>query len=152
MADGDQFEGQGGARRIAPDNSMPRSCLTPQLGLTILRPSEERNGRMLKIRLRRVGAKKQPAYRVVVAEASAPRDGRFVDIIGHYNPLTNPSTIVINAEKATKWLRQGAQPTERVAKLLTAAGVTGAKSPTAASPGAADGGAEADGAGVPPAE
>ena len=107
---------------------------------------------MLKIRLRRVGAKKQPAYRVVVAEASAPRDGRFVDIIGHYNPLTNPSTIVINAEKATKWLRQGAQPTERVAKLLTAAGVTGAKSPTAASPGAADGGAEAGGAGVPPAE
>ena len=81
---------------------------------------------MLKIRLRRVGAKKQPAYRVVVAESSAPRDGRFVEIIGHYNPLTNPSTIVIDAEKARKWLRNGAQPTERVARLLSAVGVTGA--------------------------
>ena len=81
---------------------------------------------MLKIRLRRVGAKKQPAYRVVVAEASAPRDGRFVEIIGHYNPLTNPSTIVIDAEKARRWIRNGAQPTERVAKLLAVAGVTAA--------------------------
>lgn len=76
---------------------------------------------MLKIRLRRVGAKKQPAYRVVVAEASAPRDGRFVEIIGHYNPLTNPSTIVIDTAKADKWIRNGAQPTDRVAKLLAIA-------------------------------
>lgn len=73
---------------------------------------------MLKIRLRRMGAKRQPSYRVVVAEAAAPRDGRFVDIIGHYNPLTNPSTIVIDIDKADKWIRNGAQPTERVAKLL----------------------------------
>lgn len=73
---------------------------------------------MLKIRLRRMGAKRQPSYRVVVAEATAPRDGRFVEIIGHYNPLTNPSTIVIDVEKADKWIRNGAQPTERVAKLL----------------------------------
>jgi small subunit ribosomal protein S16 len=76
---------------------------------------------MLKIRLRRVGAKKQPAYRVVVAESSAPRDGRFVEIIGHYNPLTNPSTVVIDTAKADKWIRNGAQPTDRVAKLLAIA-------------------------------
>lgn len=89
---------------------------------------------MLKIRLRRVGAKKQPAYRVVVAESTAPRDGRFVEIIGHYHPLTNPSTVVIDAEKAAKWLRNGAQPTERVAKLLSIAGVGRATETVEAAP------------------
>lgn len=99
---------------------------------------------MLKIRLRRVGAKKQPAYRVVVAEASAPRDGRFVEIIGHYNPLTHPSTIVIDAEKARKWLRNGAQPTDRVAKLLAVVGV--------ARSGAGAAAAESEAAATEPAE
>lgn len=81
---------------------------------------------MLKIRLRRMGAKKQPSYRVVVAEATAPRDGAFVEILGHYNPLTDPATVQINAEKARAWIRNGAQPTERVAKLLAKSGITAA--------------------------
>ena len=78
---------------------------------------------MLKIRLRRVGAKKQPSYRLVVADIRAPRDGAFVEIIGHYNPMTEPETIVIEEEKALHWLRQGAQPTETTARLLGKAGI-----------------------------
>jgi small subunit ribosomal protein S16 len=78
---------------------------------------------MVKIRLRRVGRKKKPSYRVVVADAWAPRDGAFIEIIGHYNPLTDPPTIVINEEKALKWLRQGAQPTETVVSLLNRVGI-----------------------------
>jgi small subunit ribosomal protein S16 len=78
---------------------------------------------MVKIRLRRVGRKKKPSYRVVVADARAPRDGAFIEIIGHYNPLTDPPTIVINEEKALKWLRQGAQPTETVVSLLNRVGI-----------------------------
>ena len=78
---------------------------------------------MVKIRLRRVGAKKRPSYRVVVADSRAPRDGAFISIIGHYNPLTDPETIVINEEKALTWLRQGAQPTETVARLLSKVGI-----------------------------
>ena len=78
---------------------------------------------MVKIRLRRVGAKKQPSYRVVVADVRSPRDGAFIDIIGHYNPLTDPETVVINEEKALHWLRQGAQPTNTVARLLTKSGI-----------------------------
>lgn len=81
---------------------------------------------MVKIRLQRVGKKKRPSYRVVVADSRAPRDGRFIDIIGHYDPLTNPATVDIQEEKALKWLRQGAQPTETVANLLSKAGI-GAK-------------------------
>ena len=77
----------------------------------------------VKIRLRRVGAKKQPAYRVVIADARAPRDGRFIEVVGHYNPLTHPSTVVIDSERAMHWLRQGAQPTEIVQKLLVVSGV-----------------------------
>lgn len=73
---------------------------------------------MLKIRLRRMGKKKQPTYRIVVAEARAPRDGAFVDVIGHYNPRTEPRTIVLDQEKAKKWLSNGAQPTETVARML----------------------------------
>ena len=73
---------------------------------------------MLRIRLRRVGAKKQPSYRVVVADQRAARDGSFVDHLGHYNPRTEPPTIVIDEEKALKWLRVGAQPTEAVAQML----------------------------------
>jgi small subunit ribosomal protein S16 len=78
---------------------------------------------MLKIRLRRVGAKKKPSYRLVVADVRAPRDGAFVDIVGHYNPLTNPATIVIKEEKALHWLKQGAQPTDTATRLLDKAGV-----------------------------
>jgi small subunit ribosomal protein S16 len=73
---------------------------------------------MLRIRLRRVGGRKQPSYRVVVADARAARDGAFVDQIGHYDPLTQPSTVVIDEEKALKWLRHGAQPSEAVRRML----------------------------------
>ena len=72
----------------------------------------------VKIRLKRIGAKKSPFYRVVVADERSPRDGKFIEEIGYYNPLTNPVDIKINAEKATKWLNNGAQPTETVRTLL----------------------------------
>ena len=78
---------------------------------------------MLKIRLRRVGAKKKPSYRLVVADVRSPRDGAFVDIVGHYNPLTDPETIVIKEEKALHWLKQGAKPTDTTARLLDKAGI-----------------------------
>jgi small subunit ribosomal protein S16 len=79
---------------------------------------------MVKIRLQRVGRKKKPSYRVVVAESRAPRDGAFLEIIGHYDPLTDPATVVIQEEKALKWLSQGAQPTKTVAGLLKRQGIT----------------------------
>ena len=72
----------------------------------------------VKIRLKRIGAKKAPFYRVVVADERSPRDGKFIEEIGYYNPLTNPVDIKINAEKAEKWLKNGAQPTETVRTLL----------------------------------
>ena len=72
----------------------------------------------VKIRLKRLGAKKTPFYRVVVADERSPRDGKFIEEIGYYNPLTSPADIKINAEKATKWLNNGAQPTETVRTLL----------------------------------
>ncbi|MFC1873786.1 30S ribosomal protein S16 [Chloroflexota bacterium] len=78
---------------------------------------------MVKIRLRRVGAKNTPSYRVVVADSRAPRDGAFLSIIGHYNPQTDPSTVVIDEEKALHWLRQGAQPTATTTRLLTKLGI-----------------------------
>ena len=78
---------------------------------------------MVKIRLRRVGAKKRPSYRLVAADARSPRDGAFLETIGHYNPLTDPETVVINEEKALRWLEQGAQPTDTVARLLAKAGI-----------------------------
>ncbi|PWH18925.1 MAG: 30S ribosomal protein S16 [Ardenticatenia bacterium] len=73
---------------------------------------------MLKIRLSRVGAKKQPSYRIVVADARAPRDGRFVERIGFYNPRTEPPTVEINEERVLYWLSKGAQPTDAVAAML----------------------------------
>src|SRR6185312_5875434 len=82
---------------------------------------------MIKLRLRRMGAKKKPSYRIVVADARAKRDGRFIEIVGHYNPLTEPTTLVIDGERARYWLGQGAQPTDRVAKLLKIQGVTDAE-------------------------
>ncbi len=78
----------------------------------------------VKIRLKRIGAKKAPFYRVVVADSRYPRDGRFIEEIGYYNPLTNPVEIKIDAEKAAKWISNGAQPTETVKGLLKKAGIT----------------------------
>jgi len=77
----------------------------------------------VKIRLKRMGAKKSPFYRVVVADARYPRDGRFIEEIGTYNPLTEPSEIKIDAEAAQKWLKNGAQPTDTVRSLLKRSGV-----------------------------
>ena len=78
---------------------------------------------MVKIRLRRVGSKKRPSYRLVAADSRAPRDGAFIDILGHYNPLTDPETVVIDEEKALSWLSQGAQPTSTAARLLSKLGI-----------------------------
>jgi len=77
----------------------------------------------VKIRLMRMGKRKQPTYRVVVADSRSPRDGRFIEIIGHYGPRQDPSVINIDGDKALSWLRKGAQPTEQVQKLLTVTGV-----------------------------
>jgi len=79
---------------------------------------------MVKIRLRRVGARNKPSYRLVVVDSRKPRDGAFISIIGHYNPLTDPETVVIDEEEALKWLREGAQPTETAARLLSKLGIT----------------------------
>ncbi len=73
---------------------------------------------MVKIRLRRVGAKKQPSYRVVVADSRSPRDGRFIEVVGFYNPRTEPETVTIQEDRALHWLSVGAQPTEAVHRLL----------------------------------
>jgi small subunit ribosomal protein S16 len=76
-----------------------------------------------KIRLARVGSKKNPVYRVVVADSRSPRDGRFIEIIGRYNPQTDPSTIDIEEAKAKDWMSKGAQPTDSVRRLLKAKGI-----------------------------
>ncbi len=76
----------------------------------------------VRLRLMRMGKKKQPTYRVVAADARAPRDGRFIEIVGTYNPRTEPSQIKIDNAKAVRWLREGAQPSERVRKLLDVSG------------------------------
>jgi small subunit ribosomal protein S16 len=77
----------------------------------------------VKLRLTRVGKTKQPQYRIVAADSRSPRDGRFIEIIGQYNPRQEPSVVSLDTDKAAKYLSQGAQPTERVAKLLQIAGV-----------------------------
>ena len=77
---------------------------------------------MVKIRLRRMGAKKPPFYRIVVADSRYPRDGRFIEEIGTYNPLTNPSELKVDAERAKQWIANGAQPTDTVRALLKQAG------------------------------
>jgi len=76
----------------------------------------------VKLRLTRVGKTKQPQYRIVAADSRSPRDGRFIEIVGHYNPLTDPSSLTVDNDKAVKWLSQGAQPTDRVRKLLEISG------------------------------
>ncbi|HHV32383.1 30S ribosomal protein S16 [Caproiciproducens sp. LBM24188] len=77
----------------------------------------------VKIRLRRMGAKKAPFYRIVVADSRFPRDGRFIEEIGYYNPLEEPSVVKVDAEKAKKWIANGAQPTDTVKALLKKQGV-----------------------------
>jgi small subunit ribosomal protein S16 len=95
----------------------------------------------VKLRLTRVGKTKQPQYRIVAADSRSPRDGRFIEILGHYNPRTEPSSLTVDNDKAVKWLRQGAQPTDRVRKLLEISGAleqfgsTGSAGPVAAAPG-----------------
>lgn len=78
----------------------------------------------VKIRLRRMGAHKAPFYRIVVADSRSPRDGKFIEEIGYYNPLTEPAEVKVNEEKANEWLANGAQPTEVVKRLFTNAGIT----------------------------
>jgi small subunit ribosomal protein S16 len=78
---------------------------------------------MVKIRLRRMGVHKKPFYRVVVADSRAPRDGKFIEEIGYYDPMKEPKVIEINAELAKKWLENGAQPTDTVKKLFKNAGI-----------------------------
>lgn len=78
---------------------------------------------MVKIRLKRMGAHKKPFYRVVVADARAPRDGKFIEEIGYYNPMTEPADIKIDEEKAKKWLGTGAQPTDTVKRLFKTTGI-----------------------------
>ncbi len=77
----------------------------------------------VKIRLKRLGAKKAPFYRVIVADERSPRDGKFIDQLGYYNPLTDPAEIKIDAEKATAWIAKGAQPTDTVRALLKKADI-----------------------------
>ena len=77
---------------------------------------------MVKIRLRRMGAKKTPYYRVVVADSRSPRDGRFIEEIGVFNPMTDPATINVNVERAQEWIKNGAQPTDTVRDLLKKTG------------------------------
>jgi small subunit ribosomal protein S16 len=78
---------------------------------------------MVKIRLKRMGANKKPFYRVVVADSRKPRDGRFIEELGYFDPLKEPNEIKIDAEKAQKWLANGAQPTDRVKALFKEAGI-----------------------------
>lgn len=78
---------------------------------------------MVKMRLKRMGQKKAPFYRIVVSDSRSPRDGRFIEEIGTYNPGTDPSTFAVNEELAKKWLANGAQPTATVEKILKAAGI-----------------------------
>jgi small subunit ribosomal protein S16 len=78
----------------------------------------------VRIRLTRIGSKKNPIYRVVVADQRSPRDGRFIEIVGRYNPQTDPSTIDLDEAKIKDWLEKGAQPSNTVARLIKAAGIT----------------------------
>ena len=78
----------------------------------------------VKLRLTRVGSKKNPIYRVVAADSRSPRDGKFIEILGRYNPQTDPSTIDVDADKVKAWLEKGAQPTESVARILKVAGIS----------------------------
>ena len=86
---------------------------------------QEEQFHVVKLRLRRMGAKKRPSYRIVAADSRSPRDGDFIETVGFYDPLTEPSTIRVDLERARHWLSVGAQPTDTVRSLLTRAGVYG---------------------------
>jgi small subunit ribosomal protein S16 len=117
---------------------------------------------MVKIRLRRMGAKKQPTYRFVVCDAKSPRDGAFIEILGHYNPRTDPKTVVVNEEKVKAWLAKGAQPSDPVRRLFAELGLVPrgfvppkkvvAPPPEAAAPAAPAAAAPAPAAAAPAAE
>ena len=79
----------------------------------------------VRVRLTRVGSKKNPIWRVVVADQRSPRDGRFIEVLGHYNPQTDPSTIELKEDRVRSWLERGAQPTNTVKRLLKAKGISG---------------------------
>ena len=97
----------------------------PRISGTMRRRTNEKGfeGMAVRMRLTRVGSKKNPIYRVVVADSRSPRDGRFIEIVGRYNPQTDPSTIDLDAEKVKDWLAKGAQPSDPVARLIKAAGI-----------------------------
>ena len=95
----------------------------PKDGGIILVQIKEVNDMAVKMRLKRMGAKKKPFYRIVVADSRSPSDGRFIEEIGTYDPNQEPSAIKFNEEATKKWLANGAQPTDRVAKLLKTAGI-----------------------------
>ena len=97
----------------------------------------------VKIRLRRTGATKRPNYRIVVADSTSPRDGRFIEIVGHYNPLVEPAEVVVKADRIRHWLSVGAKPTDTVAQLLEKSGVLSEK-PAAATTSPAAPEAKAD--------
>jgi small subunit ribosomal protein S16 len=105
---------------------------------------------MVKIRLRRVGAKKQPSYRVVVTDSTSPRDGRFIENVGHYNPRTVPETAVLDEPRVLYWLSKGAQPTEAVARMLKNSGILD-RAAAAQAAGAADAAAPVEGEAAGPA-
>src|SRR5438477_5219347 len=88
-----------------------------------LPPETEERPLSVKIRLRRMGCKKRPSYRIVVANSTSPRDGRFIDLLGYYDPLTDPATIKVDEEKAKLWLSRGAQPTDSASSLLKRQGI-----------------------------
>jgi small subunit ribosomal protein S16 len=97
-----------------------------------VRDQEREHTGVIKLRLRRMGAKRQPHYRIVAAEARSPRDGRFIEIIGFYNPKTDPMTLKVDADRAKYWLDHGAQPTDTVRRLLVGVGVLPGEAKTAA--------------------
>lgn len=88
----------------------------------------------VKLRLMRMGKKKQPVYRIVAADSRSPRDGRFIEILGTYEPRAEPSRVVVDHEKVARWLRDGAKPTETVARLLAQSGTAAEAGTTAAKP------------------
>jgi small subunit ribosomal protein S16 len=86
-------------------------------------PTEREQTRVVKLRLRRMGAKKRPSYRIVATESSSPRDGRFIEAVGFYDPLTNPATITLKEDRVRHWLSVGAQPTETVRDIFVRHGL-----------------------------
>ena len=110
------YDAARGAPSGAPGTFVPRE------DTSVEKPKNRENSVAVRLRLMRMGKKKQPTYRVVAADARSPRDGRFIEIVGTYNPRIEPSEIKIDNAKAVGWLREGAQPSERVKKLFEVSG------------------------------